>query len=181
MAEAEGAPGNGTARIGLRAPRVAIRVETSANWQSMFALALSAASGVWGGYGFIYLPRGDSRLHPALARILTAYDADYLVDALWTHADAEAIEPGWHSRHVKDWPAAPDESAAALATLADQVVRGCNLGKEVGASLCSPYYDHDDTRYMRVLSEDSHGRGTPPPDRSARGERASGPQDPREA
>jgi len=35
----------------------------------MFALALSAASGLRGGYGFIYLPRGGGRLHPALARI----------------------------------------------------------------------------------------------------------------
>jgi hypothetical protein len=62
-------------------------------------------SGLWGGYGFTYLPRSAGRLHPALARILAAYDPDYLVDALWTHADAEAMEPGWHARHVKGWPA----------------------------------------------------------------------------
>lgn len=159
MVEAEGAPGSGSARIGLRAPRVAVRVEARANWQSMFALALSAVSGLWGGYGFIYLPRGAGRLHPALARILAAYDPDYLVDALWTHADAEAMEPGWHARHVKGWPADPEESATALATLADQVVRG-GLGEDVGASLCSPYLDHNETRYVQVLSENSHGRGT---------------------
>jgi hypothetical protein len=56
-------------------------------------------------------------------------------------------------------PPNPEESAAALATLADQVVRG-GLGEDVGASLCSPYLDHNETRYVQVLSENSHGRGT---------------------
>jgi len=32
------------------------------------------------------------------AGILTAYDPDYLVDAVWTHGEAEAMEPGWHGR-----------------------------------------------------------------------------------
>ncbi|SRR5712691_9069008 len=114
VVEAEETPGYQSARIGLRAPRVAVRVETAGNWQSMFGLAMSMASGLWGGYGFIYVPRGAGKLHPALARILSAYDPDYLVDALWTHGDIEAIEPGWHARHYKGWPTDPGESVARL-------------------------------------------------------------------
>lgn len=154
VAENEGTPGNQSARIGLRAPRVAIRVETRRNWQSMFGLALSMASGLWGGYGFIYVPSGSGVLHPALARILSAYDPDYLVDALWTHGDVEALEAGWHARHYRDWPSDPDESAAWLARLADESVHG-SLGEDVGANLCSPFYEHDQYRRMRVLSERS--------------------------
>ena len=90
LVEAEGTQGYGSARIGLRAPRVAVRVESVHDWQSMFALAMWMAAGWWGGYGFIYLPRGTGRLHPALSRILGAYDPDYLVDAMWTHGDIEA-------------------------------------------------------------------------------------------
>jgi hypothetical protein len=52
-----------------------------------------SAAGWWGGYGFIYLPRGTGGLHPALARVLAAYDPDYIVDALWTHPDIETLEP----------------------------------------------------------------------------------------
>jgi len=76
-----GATGHQAVRVGLRAPRVAVRVGARCDWQSMFALAMSTAAGKWGGYGFIYLPCGGSDLHPALARILHAYDPDYLVNA----------------------------------------------------------------------------------------------------
>ena len=103
VVEAEGAPGYHSARIGLRAPRVAVRVQSAHHWQSMFGLAMWTAASWWGGYGCIYLPRGPGRLHPALARILGAYDPDYLVDALWTQGDIEALEPGWHARHYKGW------------------------------------------------------------------------------
>jgi hypothetical protein len=155
----EGASGYGFARIGLRAPRVAVLVETRANWQSMFGLAMSMASSLWGGYGFIYLPRGTGKLHPALARILTAYDPDYLVDALWTHGDVEAMGPGWHARHYKGWPTDSQESTARLASyLAEEVVHD-GLGEDIGAHLCSPFYEDEDTRWMRVLSEKSDGRG----------------------
>ena len=66
MAEAEGSQGHHSARIVLRAPRVAVRVEATATWQSLFGLAMSMASGLWGGYGFIYIPRASGKLHPAL-------------------------------------------------------------------------------------------------------------------
>jgi hypothetical protein len=125
----------------------------------MFALAMSAASGLWGGYGFIYLPRGTQGLHPALARILSAYDPDYLVDAGWTHGDVEAMEPGWHARRYKGWPAGPEESAARLAQiLGEEMVHG-DLGDDVGSNRCSPFYEHDDERRMQVLSEHSDGQG----------------------
>jgi hypothetical protein len=142
LVEAEGTQGYGSARIGLRAPRVAVRVESVHHWQSMFALAMWMAAGWWGGYGFIYLPRGTGRLHPALSRILGAYDPDYLVDAMWAHGDIEALEPGWHARHYRNWPADPGESAAMLGqqAFADQVVNE-GLGKDIGANLCSPYYE----------------------------------------
>ena len=152
VVEAEGAPGYHSARIGLRAPRVAVRVESAHHWQSMFGLAMWTAASWWGGYGFIYLPRGTGRLHPTLARILRAYDPDYLVDALWTHGDIEALEPGWHARRYKGWPTDPDKSAALLAQpSAEQVVRE-GLGEDIGANLCSPYYEQDKFRRMRVLS-----------------------------
>jgi hypothetical protein len=142
IVEAEGTPGYHSAHINMRAPRVAVRVESAQHWQSMFALAMWMAAGWWGGYGFIYLPRGTGTLHPALARILDAYDPDYLVDALWTHGDIEALEPGWHARHYKGWPADPGESVALLAqqALAEQVARE-DLGEDIGANLCSPHYD----------------------------------------
>jgi hypothetical protein len=123
VVEADGAAGHHSARIVLRAPRIAVRVESGRHWQSMFALAMWAAASRWGGYGFIYIPRGNGSLHPALARVLRAYDPDYLVDALWTHGDIEALGPGWHARHVRGWPADPGESARMLSHLADQVVR----------------------------------------------------------
>jgi hypothetical protein len=160
--ETEGTPGNHSARIGLRAPRVAVRVESAHHWQSMFALAMWMAAGWWGGYGFVYLPRGTGSLHPALARVVGAYDPDYLVDALWTHGDIEALEPGWHARHYKDWPADPGEAAALLAqhAFAEQVVHE-GLGEDIGADLCSPYYEpHDERgrfRRMRVLWPEAEG------------------------
>jgi hypothetical protein len=123
VVESMGTQGYHSARIGLRAPRVAVRVETRESWQSMFGLAMSMASGLWGGYGFIYIPRGAGKLHPALARILSAYDRDCLVDALWTHGDIESIDPGWQARHYRGWPTDPEESAARLAPhLAGEVV-----------------------------------------------------------
>jgi hypothetical protein len=36
IAEAEGSQGYHLARIALRAPRVAVRIEAATNWQSMF-------------------------------------------------------------------------------------------------------------------------------------------------
>ena len=155
VVEPEGAQGYGTARIGLRAPRVAVRVESRSDWRSLFALAMWVASGLWGGYGFIYLPRGEGPLHPALARILTAYDPDYLVDALWTFGDVEALDPGWHARRVPDWPSDPEESAAALARSADMKVN--TSGDDIGADRCSPFYDLPDDRSTRVLWEQDDG------------------------
>jgi hypothetical protein len=84
VVESEGTQGYGAARIGLRAPRVAVRVQSGTHWQSGFGLAIWLASGMWGGHGFIYMPHDEGGLHPTLARILTAYDPDYLVDTLWT-------------------------------------------------------------------------------------------------
>jgi len=153
VVEPEVAPGHHSARIVLRAPRVAVRVESARHWQSMFSLAMWTAASWWGGYGFIYIPRGTGKLHPALARILRAYDPDYLVDALWTHGDLEALEPGWHARHVRCWPADPGESAQMLSHLVEQVVPG--LGEDIGAKLCSPYYELGDSRRMRVLSPET--------------------------
>lgn len=153
VVEAGGTPGYGSARVTLRAPRMAVRVESGDHWQSMFALAMWMAAGWWGGYGFIYLPRGTGELHPALARVLAAYDPDYLVDALWTHPDIEALEPGWHARHVQGWPTDPAESAALLAQqpIAEQVVSQ-GLGADLGANLCSPYCElHDEQGGLRRL------------------------------
>ncbi len=157
VVEAEGTQGYHSARIGLRAPRVAVRVESAHHWQSTFGLAMWTAASWWGGYGFIYLPRGTGDLNPTLARILGVYDPDYLVDVLLTHGDIEALEPGWHVRHYKDWPADPGESAAMLAqeAFAEQVVRA-DLADDIGANLCSPYFEPyvelEAFRRMRVLS-----------------------------
>ena len=156
LVEAAGTLGYHSARIGLRAPRVAIRVETRDHWQSMFALAMAMASRLWGGYGFIYLPRGDGRLHPALARILNAYDPDYMVDALWTHGDIEAMEPGWHARRYQGWPADPTEAAERLRSSADQV-EAAGYADDPWTNLCSLYYEHDRFRSARVLSASETG------------------------
>lgn len=91
MVEDEGTPGHHSARVSLRAPRAAIRVETTVNWQSMLGLAMSMAAGLWGGYGFIYIPHSSGKIDPALARILSAYDPGYLVDVLLTHGEVEAV------------------------------------------------------------------------------------------
>ena len=157
VVEAEGAQGHQQARICLRAPRVAVRFESSHHWQSMFALAMWMAAGWWGGYGFIYLPRGTGELHPVLAGILGAYDPDYLLDALWTHGDIEALEPGWHARRYEGWPADPGESAAFIGqqAYAEQVVHQ-GLGEDIGANLCSPYHENFEEegrfRSMHALS-----------------------------
>ena len=153
VVEPEGTQGYGAARIGLRAPRVAVRVDSEAHWQSGLGLAMWLASGMWGGHGFIYMPHGASGLHPALASILAAYDPDYLVDVLWTFGDAEALEPGWHARRIKDWPSDPDESEAMMAHIADRVVTGPS--GDVGADRCSPFYDLPGDRSTRVLWEQS--------------------------
>jgi hypothetical protein len=153
VVEAEGAAGHQSARVGLRAPRVAVRVEARGDWRSMFALAMTTAAGMWGGYGFIYLPCGGSDLHPALARILHAYDPDYLVDALWTYGDVEAISPGWHARHVKGWPQDADEVTARLALHRDKVLR-CGRGEDVGVEQCSPYLGSGQFRPLQVLSDE---------------------------
>src|SRR5258707_14589727 len=146
--EDEGTPGYHSARIGLRAPWVAVRVETRDDWLSMFALAMSMASGLWGGYGFIYLPRQAGELHPARARVLTAYDPDYLVDALLTHGNIEAMEPGWDARNYATWTTDPDEAAAWIAPLLDEPGRD-GLGEDIGANLSSPFYERD--KYQQPL------------------------------
>ena len=157
--EPAGTQGYGAARIGLRAPRVAIRVKTGTDWHSPFGLAISAASGFWGGYGFIYLPDSTKGLHPAFARLLNIYDPDYLVDALWTHGDMEAMNPGWLARRFKGWPDDPEEAATRFTPyLSEQLVNDPSDG-DVGANLCSPFYDHDDFRALRVLSEENDGHG----------------------
>ena len=153
VVETEGAAGHQSARVGLRAPRVAVRVEVKGDWRSMFALAMTTAAGMWGGYGFIYLPCGESELHPALARILHAYDPDYLVDALWTYGDVEAISPGWHARNINGWPQDADEAAARLASFCDDVVRG-GYGPDVGSEQCSPYLGPGQFRPLQVLSDE---------------------------
>jgi hypothetical protein len=137
---------------------VAIRVEATAHWQSMFGLAMSMASRLWGGYGFLYIPRGSGNLHPALARILRAYDPDYLVDAWCTRGEIEAIEPGWHARHIKGWPVGPDESAAWLVDhfIHKELIHE-DLGEDLGANLCSPFYEQEGIRRMQVLSDRSEG------------------------
>ena len=158
IAEAEGNQGHHPARIALRAPRVAVRVEAATNWQSMFGLAMSMACGVWGGYGFIYIPRGSGNLHPALTRILSAYDPDYLVDAWCTRGEIEAIEPGWHASHIKGWPVGPDESAAWLVDhfIDGELIRE-DLSDDLGGNLCSPFYEQEGVRPMQVLSTRSEG------------------------
>src|SRR5260221_10833025 len=92
--EDEGTPGYHSARIGFACTSGGCQGRDRDDWLSMFALAMSMASGLRGAYGFIYVPRQTGELHPALARILSAYDPDYLVDALLTHGDVEALEPG---------------------------------------------------------------------------------------
>jgi hypothetical protein len=153
VVESEGTQGYGAARIGLRAPRVAVRVQSGTHWQSGFGLAIWLASGLWGGHGFIYMPHDEGGLHPALARILAAYDPDYLVDTLWTFGDAEALEPGWHARRIRDWPSDPDESEAMMAHVADRVVTGPS--GDIGADWCSPFYDLPGDRSTRALWEQS--------------------------
>ena len=150
VVEAEGTAGYQSARVSLRAPRVAVRVESRGDWRSMFALAMTAAAGMWGGYGFIYFPRGE-QLHPALSRILHAYDPDYLVDAVWTYGDIEAISPGWHARHIRGWPEDADEAADRLARFEDDVVRG-DRGEDIGIELCSPYEGPGLFRPLQELS-----------------------------
>lgn len=134
---------------------MAVRVESEANWQSGLGLAMWLASGMWGGHGFIYMPHGANGLHPTLARILTAYDPDYLVDALWTFSDAEALEPGWLARRIRDWPSEPEEAGPMEALVADRVVTG--PADDVGADRCSPFYDLPGDRSTRVLWEQSGG------------------------
>lgn len=150
VAEAEGTAGYQSARVGLRAPRVAVRVESRGDWRSAFALAMTAAAGMWGGYGFIYLPRGE-QLHPALERVLHEYDPDYLVDAVWTYGDIEALSPGWHARHIQGWPEDPDEAADRLARFRDDVIHG-DRGEDTGVELCSPYEGPGQFRPLQELS-----------------------------
>jgi hypothetical protein len=102
---------------------------------------MSVAFGLWGGYGFIYVPHAAGVIHPALARILNAYDPDYLVEARYTHGDFEAMEPGGHARHYTNWPTETDESAWYLATLVDQDVP-VPVDDNLGANFCSPFYEH---------------------------------------
>ena len=108
---------------------------------------------MWGGYGLIYVPR-TGELHPALARILNAYDPDYLVGSLPTHGDIEAMEPGWHARHYAGWPTDADESATVLGLHLYEGVPH-DLGDEMSANLCGPFYKQEDIRSM-LLSQGSH-------------------------
>jgi hypothetical protein len=89
-AEDDGTPGHHTARISLRAPRAAIRVETTVNWQSKLGLAMSMASGLWGGYGFIYIPHSSGKIHPALARILSVLNS-ITYRRSWARARRDAL------------------------------------------------------------------------------------------
>jgi hypothetical protein len=142
---------------------VAVRVEAATNWQSMFGLAMSMASGVWGGYGFIYIPRGSGNLHPALARILSAYDPDYLVDAWCTRGEIEAIEPGWHASHIKGWPVGPDESAAWLVDhfIDGELIRE-DLSDDLGGNLCSPFYEQEGRQAHAGVVNAKRGRAAHP-------------------
>lgn len=95
-------------------------MEAGDRWHSTFGLAMSLASELWGGFGFIYLPRTGPEFHPALARILTMYDPDYLVDAVYTHryrGDRARL-----ARTYSGWPTDPAKSNAQLSLLVDQQV-----------------------------------------------------------
>ena len=151
--EVADAPGYHSARIGLRAPRVAVRVEVSVAWESFMALALSAASTVWGGFGFIYIPHRVGVIHPALRRILKAYDPDYLVDLGFTYGDLEQIAPGWIRSHVARVPTGDDEYAEFVRQIADQDARANFEDDGLGSDLCSPYREHGNSLRMHVLSQ----------------------------
>ena len=81
-----------------------------------------------------------------------------MVDAWCTRDEIEAIEPGWHARHIKGWPAGPDESAAWLVDhFIDKELIREGLGDDLGANLCSPFYEQEGFRRMQVLSNRSEG------------------------
>jgi hypothetical protein len=99
--EEAGAAGYGSVRIGLRAPRVAVRLNLAPDWldwRYQFCFAMAKASAIWGGYGFIYIPYHNDKIHAAVARLLRAYDPDYLVDLRLTVDDVNAINPEWLER-----------------------------------------------------------------------------------
>jgi hypothetical protein len=151
--EAAGTPGYHSARIGLRAPRVAVRVEVSAHWQSLLALALSAASNIWGGYGFIYIPHRAGKIHPALARALRAYDPDYLVNLGFTYGDLEAMAPGWIGDNIGNVPTEKDGYAAFLERISNDEAVAIYDDDGPGSELCSPYREHHRHLKMHMLSE----------------------------
>ena len=72
------------------------------------------------------------------------------MDAWCTRAEVEAIEPGWHARRIKGWPVGPDESAAFLV---DHFIDNELIREDLGANLCSPFYEQEGVRRMQVLSD----------------------------
>ena len=93
----------------------------------------------------------SSTLLPPLARVLRAYDPDYLVDATCTLGDIEAISPGWHARHIENWPQDPEETATELKLRLDVVVYG-DHSEDIGRDLCSPYAGPGQLRPLQELS-----------------------------
>lgn len=161
---AEGTPGYATVNMALRAPRVAIRVPTGEHWRSMFALAMTAAGQLWGGAGFIYIPCStqDGSVHPAILRVLRAYDPDYIVDMKLTISDMEVLQPGWLATRTRDVEAGTPKYEQLLETSGDMDVRIFG-GDAIGAAVCSPYYDHfdEEDRAPRRVSFEGRDYGGP--------------------
>ena len=64
------------------------------------------------------------------------------------------MEPGWHARHYAGWPTDADESATVLGLHLYEGVPH-DLGDEMSANLCGPFYKQEDIRSM-LLSQGSH-------------------------
>jgi hypothetical protein len=115
-------------RAALRAPRVAIVIDDDDIWRDRAALALFSAAQVWGGAGFIVVP-GSTACSPAMRRLVSVYDPDYVVGMGYTLAELVklGVEKPMPKREddLAEYEAARAETRICAVTPSDAVAAAC--------------------------------------------------------
>ena len=141
--------------VRLRAPRAAIVLPATANWQFIAATAIYRASQIWGGAGFILVPHSQGMVDAAMLRVVASYDPDHVV-AISDTSLADLLEAGACEWSISDSILEP-EKLRSRGDVAHLMSPYDNQAREAVVKACSPYRHgirgesaHEDSIYLSV-------------------------------
>lgn len=147
-----------SAAVALRPPRIAILVADDEHWRDWAMVALTIASGYWGGAGFMLVPFDIKTARPSsdFAAIVRAYDPDHVVslDLPW-----HLLEQ-WYPGIIRIEGVADDEERRRLIAHDHHhtSVREADEAREEVVSWCSPmrsvrFRDDHPSRQMEKVTK----------------------------